>query len=169
MADPADTTAPAETESTETEDTSTETTTETETVDWKAEAERWKALSRKNEEQAKANSVAAKRLKEIEDANKTEQEKLAEALEEARKDATTTRSELARLKAAVRYGLAEDDLDLLGDGDPEEIEQRAEKLAARLAATTESQSKRPVNSLGKTTETAGGSQFERDLREALGI
>jgi hypothetical protein len=170
MAETADTAAPTETESTDTADTTTETTTETETVDWKAEAEKWKANSRKNEENAKANAAAAKRLKELEQANLTETEKLTEALKEAQTDATTSRAELAKLRAAVKHGLSEDDLELLGNGDPDEIEERAAKLAARLAVTAETQAKKPVSGLGKTPENPSpGSQFERDLREALGI
>lgn len=43
--------------------------------DWQAEAEKWKSLSRKNEETAKANATAAKRLEELEHANASEQEK----------------------------------------------------------------------------------------------
>lgn len=162
------------TDSTETVDEDSSTAgaeEETATVDWKAEAEKWKSHSRKNEEKAKANADAAAKLREIEDANKSEQEKLAEALEAARNDANTTKAELARMRAAVKYGLSEDDLELLGSGDADEIETRAEKLAARLAASTKPEGSRPVTGLGKTPDesNAGGSQLERDIREALGI
>ena len=57
-----------------------------ETPDPAAEVAKWKAMSRKNEERAKENEAAAKRLAEIEEANKTESEKLqarAEAAEKA--------------------------------------------------------------------------------------
>lgn len=104
----------------------------TETVD--PEVEKWKALARKNETQAKANAAAAKRLKEIEDAAKSDEERRAEertVLEQERDDAI---AEAAKLRAAVTYGLEEADLDLLGTGTAQEITERAERLAKRLAA-----------------------------------
>lgn len=47
--------------------------------DWQAEASKWKALARKHEQAAKDNADAARRLAEIEESGKTEQEHLAEA------------------------------------------------------------------------------------------
>jgi hypothetical protein len=119
-------------DTTQTGQSDTDGTGSTETDD---DAAKWKALARKHEQQAKANAEAARRLKEIEDAQKSETEKLTEALDAARSDATTTKTELARLKAAVKHGLSEDDLDLLGTGTPEEIEERAKRLSDRLAGT----------------------------------
>lgn len=51
---------------------------DTETVDWKAEAEKWKELSRKTERQAKANAQAVKELEEIKRSQLSEQELLIE-------------------------------------------------------------------------------------------
>lgn len=76
---------------------------EDDTTDWKAEAakakaaldaantdvEKWKALSRKNEDQAKSNAEKAKKFDELDEASKTEVEKeraRAEAAEKALKD-----------------------------------------------------------------------------------
>lgn len=59
--------------------------------DQAAELEKWKALSRKNEERAKTNAAAAAKLAEIEAANQTETQKLqakAEAAEKAAASAT---------------------------------------------------------------------------------
>lgn len=103
-----------------------------EAADTTSEVEKWKALARKNEQRAKENADKAKRLDEIEEANKSEQQKLSEAAEQARKEAAETAVELAKLRAAVKHGLTDDDLDLLGTGTPEEIDVRAERLAARL-------------------------------------
>ncbi len=61
----------------ETDTTETETET-TETVDLSSEVEKWKALSRKNEAQAKANAQAAKELESLKQASLTEQERLIE-------------------------------------------------------------------------------------------
>jgi hypothetical protein len=60
----------------------TEEVTETETVDLSAEVDKWKALSRKNEQQAKANAQAAKELEELKRESLTEQERLIESTRE---------------------------------------------------------------------------------------
>lgn len=111
-------------------------TGDTTSTDDAAEAAKWKALARQHEARAKANADKAQRLDEIEEANKSEQQKLADVAAAAEQRAADTAAELARMKAAVKHGLTEDDLDLLGTGSPEEIEQRAERLAARLANAT---------------------------------
>lgn len=68
--------------------------TETDTTDWKAEAEKWKRLSRKNEATAKS---AGEKLREYEDANKTESQRLQEE-----RDANRSRAELAETKLKKR-------------------------------------------------------------------
>lgn len=101
--------------------------------DWQAEAEKWKQFARKHEDSAKTNADKAKRFDEFEESQKTEQQKLVDAAAKAREEATATTAELARVKAAVKHGLTEDDLELLGThGTPEEIDARAERLAARI-------------------------------------
>lgn len=51
----------------------------TETVDLSSEVEKWKALSRKNEQQAKANAQAAKELENLKRESLSDQERLIEA------------------------------------------------------------------------------------------
>lgn len=172
MADQAGSTDSTDTVETGTDETIDTGTDSTDTVDKDAEVEKWKAIARKHEERAKANADAARKLQEIEDANKTEQQKLEERAAAAEAKATSTETELARLKAAVKFGLAEGDLDLLGSGTPDEIEERAEKLAARLAdASAQSDADRPVNGLGRTTQSTAlnGDPLYRDLTSKLGI
>lgn len=93
-----------------------------------------KALAKANKEA----EAARLRIKEFEDASKSEQEKAADKASEAQQRADAAEAELARHKAAIKHGLTADDLDLLGTGTAEEIEQRAERLATRLAAATPS-------------------------------
>jgi hypothetical protein len=69
--------------------------------DWKAEAEKWQALSRKNEDQAKANAAAAKRVRELEERDMSEAQK-------AQKVADETAAELARYKAEAEQLRASD-------------------------------------------------------------
>jgi hypothetical protein len=63
------------------------------------EAEKWKAMARKHEAAAKANAEAAKQLKELQDAGKSEEEKRASMIAElqAKERAATIRA----LKAEV--------------------------------------------------------------------
>jgi uncharacterized membrane protein YqiK len=102
--------------------------------DWAKEADKWKALARKHEGTAKANAEAAKRLTEIEESQKTETQKLADKVSAAERERDDARTELAKMRAAVKHGIAEEDLDLLGTGSEEEILARAKRVAERLGA-----------------------------------
>lgn len=123
-------------------------------TDWEAEARKW-------EKRAKANHDAAKRLDKLERANESDAQRLERERDEARQNAESSTSELARLRAAMRYGLAEDDLDLLGTGTAEEIDERAKRLADRLGAAAKKPpaSRRPAESL------RGGNDPEREPEE----
>jgi|GEM_PF-6157565 len=92
--------------------------------------------SKKWETRAKENAEKATEYDKFVESQKTEQQKLEDAKATAERLAADTAAELARMKAAVKHGLSEDDLELLGSGTPEEIEARAERLAARLKGTT---------------------------------
>lgn len=74
-------------------------------VDWQAEADKWKSLSRKWEDRAKSNADAAEKLAEIEDSKKSEIEKAAEKATEAQKIADKATREAARLRIALDRGL----------------------------------------------------------------
>lgn len=102
-------------------------------VDRKADpAEKWKALARKHEERAKENAEKAKAYDEFVESQKTEQQKLAEAKAAAEKQAADTAAELAVMRAAVKYGLTEDDLELLEGVPADQVDARAKKIADRL-------------------------------------
>jgi hypothetical protein len=75
----------------------------------------------------------AARAKELEDAQKTEQQRLAEARDAEKQRADTAEAQAARLEAAIRHGLSEEDLDLLDGVPADKVEQRARRLAERLA------------------------------------
>lgn len=89
--------------------------------DWKAEARKW-------EGRAKENSAAAARLKELEDAGKTETEKLRDELTAAQADGTTSKSELMRLRVSIRKGLTEAQAKRLQGTTEEELEADADEL-----------------------------------------
>ena len=103
----------------------------TETVDY------WKRRSRENEAKAKANADAAKRLADLEDRDKTEQQRAADALAAAQKAAADAQAETVRYRAAAEHGITGGDIDLLGGGDQEDVLARAERIGALLAAERE--------------------------------
>lgn len=121
--------------------------------DWQAEAAKWKAMARKHEQTARTNTDAAQRLAEIEDAQKTEQQKLTERASAAEQRLAQTMAANARLLAAAVHGIPPELIDLLGDGSEEQINERAQLLAEKLAAavptpaTPTPQPSRPVESL----------------------
>ena len=116
-----------------------------ESGDWEAkakelEAERdtWKKHARTWEDRAKENESAAKKLKEAEDAGKTDVQRLQEQLAEMRDAAQQREADLAAKErkaliatVAAEEGVAKDDIEFLPDSDDEEV---VRKFAKRLAA-----------------------------------
>jgi membrane protein involved in colicin uptake len=98
----------------------------TETVDF------WKQKAREQENRAKSNAEAARRLAEIEDSQKTEQQRLADRQAQIERERDEARAEGLRYKAAATHGISEDYFDLLGTGDEETISTRAERVGALL-------------------------------------
>jgi hypothetical protein len=109
-----------------TETTPAEQPKPTETVDF------WKQKAREQETRAKSNADAARRLAEIEDAQKTEQQRLADRQAQIERERDEARAEGLRYKAAATHGIGEDYFDLLGSGDEETIAGRAERVGSLL-------------------------------------
>lgn len=110
----------------------------------------WKLIQdvRSDAANAKQDRDAYKsKVIQFEDANKDEKTKLTEAKEEAAKEAAESKAEAIRLRMALKYGLDEDDLDLLGVGDEEQIESRAKRLAERSVSKEQDSSRRPKEKL----------------------
>jgi len=100
---------------------------------WQAEATKWKALARKHEKAAKDNADAARRLAEIEESGKSEQERLAEARQSAEERAQSAERETARLRVALRKGLTDVQARRLVGNTEEELEADADELLATFA------------------------------------
>ena len=94
--------------------------------DWKAEARKW-------EKRAKQNSDAAARLQELEDAQKTEQEKLTEKLSATEKRAADAELRAARLEVATEKGLPKSSVKFLTGTTPEELEESADELLSLIS------------------------------------
>lgn len=82
------------------------------------------------------------------EAEKTELQKVTERLASQEDAFKALEAENTRLRLAARYGIAEENHDLLGSGSPEEIEDRAKRLAAMQKEQTRPPSNTPVEQLG---------------------
>jgi hypothetical protein len=97
-----------------------------------ADRDKWKAIARQHEKRAKDNADAAKRLAELEDADKTAVEKASEALAKETKRADDAVSELARWKAAAKAGLDPKHIHRLHGADEDELLADAKALKAEF-------------------------------------
>jgi hypothetical protein len=103
------------------------------------EAAKWKDLSRKNETaakryqtQAQQGQEAAKKLAAIEDAQKTELQREADARAAAEQRAAEAEGRYHRTLAAATYGLPPALIDTLSGGSEDEINANAEAIAAEI-------------------------------------
>lgn len=157
--------------------------------DWKAEADKWKALARKHESTAKNNKSAADKLASLEAAQQTEAEKLAAAKDaaEARAAAALTRAVAAEIKVlaadfadptdAEAAVTASDFIDDKGDIDVDGIKARLNELLEakphwRKAPTEPAKPKAPKpdpgqGARGKTAEVDYRSASKEDFTAAL--
>lgn len=132
-------------------------------TDWKAEARKW-------EQRAKENSAAAKRLAELEEAAKTEEQKRAEELEALRAKVTEyeTREQINAWKADVskETGVPSN---VLAGSTLEEIKAHAEQLRPLIAAQAPVKpAPLIVPAEGKTPPALNSSALEDALRKAVG-
>lgn len=113
-----------------TSDTTTEATTDTTQTNPAETVEFWKSKAREQEKRAKANADAAKRLAEIEEAQKTEAEKAADRIKQAEADTEKARAEALRLRIAAKHGISDEHADLYLTGtDEETLTKQAEGLS----------------------------------------
>ncbi len=102
--------------------------------------------------EAKANADAAKRLAEIEDAQKSEAQKAADRIAELEQQAATAQREALRFKVASKFGISDEDADLFLTGSDEEtLGKQAERLAARAEDAGKPRSPRPDPNQGRNS------------------
>lgn len=117
----------------------------------KANAEAAKYRTRAKDYESKA-----KKYDEVEEANKTEQEKLVERAAQLEAQLAEVTAAKTRSDITVKYGLtAEDDI-LLGTGDEETLAARAEKIAELRKAAAEAVSKPPSNTPTESLKGGNG-------------
>lgn len=131
--------------------------------DWQAEAEKWKRLSRDNESRAKENATAAKRLAQIEEANKTAEQKAEERTRQAEQTASSAAAEAARLRVALSKGLPADLVDRLVGSTPEELAEDADRLMALIKPAA------PSFDAGARTTAAAPTDMNALIRQKAGL
>lgn len=109
---------------------------DTETPDPKAEADKWKALSRKHEQQAKENAAAAQKLAAIEEASKTEAQKAADKMAEYERRTAEAETKALRYEVGVEKGIPTKLLRYLTGATKDEIEANADQLLADFGPAT---------------------------------
>ena len=97
-----------------------------------AELAKWKTQARENEKRAKANADKAKNYDAYEESQKSEQQKLADRASAAEQRAAEAEGRYFRTLAAATYDLPVSMIDQLGTGTEDEINARAETLAAAI-------------------------------------
>lgn len=102
-----------------------ETDTDTGDTDWKVEADKWKALSRKHEDQSKANAAKAKQFDDLTEAQKSELEKANDRAAQAEARAAEIEQRATRAEVAAATGVP---AELLSGTTQEELEASAAKL-----------------------------------------
>lgn len=150
-------------------DTSTDTASEKDgaaATEAATELDKWKALARKNEQQAKANAAAAKKLAEIEEASKSEADKAAERLTAAEKRAADAEVQVLRLEVAGEKGLTPAQAKRLVGSTREDLEADADELLATFGngqnngSNGEQKNGRPKAAMRKVPVTDGGEQAD---------
>lgn len=110
----------------------------------------WDKIQKANREAASLRKQVselqprAEQFNALEEASKTEVQRMQEALEAANRSRDEAQGDALRLRIAHQHKLETDDLDLLGVGDEETLTARAERLAAlRSAARASEEAPRP--------------------------
>ena len=136
-------------------------TPEPASTDWKAESRKWESRAKDNLAAAKANEGAAKRLAELEEAQKTEAQKTAERLEAAERRASELEVQAIRAEVAAEKGVP---LALLSGATKDDLIAAADAL---LAFKGQAQTDAPVApGEGSLRDTRGASQLtEADIKQ----
>ena len=124
----------------------------------------WKAKSREWERKAKMNAEAAKRLAEIEEANKSEAQKAADRVAKAEQTAQQAEARALRREVALEHKLSKDDAALLDSITDEDAMRRlAERLGERDHKKHGNHVPREGTNTNSNAAASDERQFVRDL------
>lgn len=99
-------------------------------TDWKAEARKWEARAKESLKKVEVLEPAAQRLAEIEEANKTAEQKAAERLADAERRAAELEARANRATVANEHGIPEAILAGPASASPEDLAAFASALIA---------------------------------------
>lgn len=116
----------------------------------------------------KAAKDLADRLKELEDRDKTEAERLTEAKLAAEQKAADALAEALRYKVATRFGINDEDAELYLTGTDEATLVRQAERLAELAKASGATPKPDLTQGGKGAPALNSSALEESLRRAVG-
>lgn len=140
-------------------------------VDWKAEARKWESRAKENFGKASENEKAAARLAEIEEANKSESQKMREQLEALTARATAAERDKDRLSVLARHQIPEEYQDLVHGADADSLDASAQKVKTLIEANaTKDRASFVIPDEGGSPNLAlNGDGIESALKKALGI
>lgn len=146
---------------------------EAETVETESEkfdADRAMAKIRKANDEAKGLRSRVKELeayeakvREIEEAQKSEAQKIQERADKAEQRAQAIEAELIRERIARRHKIDDDDLELLGTGTEDQLDARAKKIAALKAAAVGAAATAPPSDKPVQQLRPGATGAEKDI------
>lgn len=139
----------------------TDTTETTETVDWKAQSRKW-------EGRAKANAEAAAKLAKIEEAAKSETERLTDRATRAEAALAAAQLDTQRLRVVAAKQLPADYAEFLTADTAEGMEAQADKLLAGMSTPA---GPRPDPTQGPRSDAMplNGDPILESLKRNLGI
>jgi len=109
-----------------------------------------RAEAAKYRNEAKANAEAAKRLAELEESQKSEAQKLADAKAAAEREAEQARAEALRWRVAAKHGISDEDAELFLTGtDEETLTKQATRLAEHTADAAKPRPPKPRGNEGR--------------------
>lgn len=134
--------------------------------------EKLRAEAAKYRTEARANAEAASKLMQLEEAQKSEQERLADRLERAESQAQQAASALMRYQVAISKGLPAELVGRLHGETEEELAADADALLNLIATPDSGSGPRPDLSQGAKApqnHALNGDPLLRDLKDKLGI
>lgn len=141
--------------------------------DWKAQARKWEERAKENKVKADANTAAAARLAELEEANKTAEQKAQERLEAAERRAAALEAKAVLADASAGTGVPKEILAGPASTSADDLAAFAELIIAFKGTTeaTASTSGAYVPAEGRRPEALAlnGDGIENALRNALGL
>jgi hypothetical protein len=102
--------------------------------DWQAEADKWKALARKHEKAAADLRPLADKAQQLEDAGKTEIERLTEQLAQAQRSANDAEARALRFEVAAEHKLTPAQAKWLQGANRDELEANVAELLEAFSA-----------------------------------